>query len=237
MTKDYRRISGLRKGVVCLAADKKGAMGDRENCQCTNLHSQLKSKGPIDKTRSISVQSRRLAVVETLFDSDNRRFSCSDALVKYIPHARNRGLILKTNSNTVQNKRRRPCKNERTLMGSSDSVKTLNWEAIPYDEENVGKLVEVYGKNNVGKTSFLQHLQPTTENIEKGTTNVSIIESFIFFLLSFFLFFLTTLIFSNNVSHFALFQTSNTAVSSSPTPTPKHVSLSKTFFVKVCWKR
>ena len=203
MTKDYRRISGLRKGVVCLAADKKGAMGDRENCQCTNLHSQLKSKGPIDKTRSISVQSRRLAVVETLFDSDNRRFSCSDALVKYIPHARNRGLILKTNSNTVQNKRRRPCKNERTLMGSSDSVKTLNWEAIPYDEENVGKLVEVYGKNNVGKTSFLQHLQPTTENIEKGTTNVSIIESFIFFLLSFFFsFFLTTLIFQNDVSHF-----------------------------------
>lgn len=181
-------------------------MGDRENCQCTNLHSQLKSKGPIDKTRSISVQSRRLAVLETLFDSDNRRFSCSDALVKYIPHARNRGLILKTNSNTVQNKRRRPCKNERTLMGSSDSVKTLNWEAIPYDEENVGKLVEVYGKNNVGKTSFLQHLQPTTENIEKGTTNISIIESFIFFLLSFFFFlFLTTLIFPHNVSHFKEF--------------------------------
>lgn len=198
ITKDCRRISGLRKGVVCLAADKR----DRENCHCTNLHSQLKSKGPIDKTRSISVQSRRLAVVETLFNSDNRRFSCSDALVRNIPHARNRGLILKTNTNTVQNKRRQTCKNERTLIGSSDSVKTLNWKSIPYDEENVGKLVEVYGKNNVGKTSFLQHLQPTTENIEKGTTKVSIIESFIFFLLSFFSFLdHLGLIFKNDVSH------------------------------------
>lgn len=161
--KENRRISALRKGIVCLAADKM-LTNDRENSEsCSNLNRHTLT-GTKDKVRSLSVNNpRKTACVETRFIIDHRRFSHSDALVKHKINfqVKNRGLVLK-NNNDVQ-KEMRPSK-LKCKSASSKSANDFNWVPIPYDEKNVGKLIEVYGKSNVGRKSFL-HLLQSSENL------------------------------------------------------------------------
>lgn len=161
--KENRRISALRKGIVCLAADKM-LTNDRENSEsCSNLNRHTLT-GTKDKVRSLSVNNpRKIACVETRFIIDHRRFSHSDAFVKHKINfqVKNRGLVLK-NNNDVQ-KEMRPSK-LKCKSASSKSANDFNWVPIPYDEKNVGKLIEVYGKSNVGRKSFL-HLLQSSENL------------------------------------------------------------------------
>ncbi|XP_011443375.3 GTP-binding protein GEM [Magallana gigas] len=161
--KENRRISALRKGIVCLAADKM-LTNDRENSEsCSNLNRHTLT-GTKDKVRSLSVNNpRKIACVETRFVIDHRRFSHSDAFVKHKINfqVKNRGLVLK-NNNDVQ-KEMRPSK-LKCKSASSKSANDFNWVPIPYDEKNVGKLIEVYGKSNVGRKSFL-HLLQSSENL------------------------------------------------------------------------
>eukprot|EP00105_Crassostrea_gigas_P023522 XP_011443375.1 PREDICTED: ras-related protein RabZ-like [Crassostrea gigas] len=161
--KENRRISALRKGIVCLAADKM-LTNDRENSEsCSNLNRHTLT-GTKDKVRSLSVNNpRKIACVETRFIIDHRRFSHSDALVKHKINfqVRNRGLILKNNNDVQKEMRPRKLK---CKSASSKSANDFNWVPIPYDEKNVGKLIEVYGKSNVGRKSFL-HLLQSSENL------------------------------------------------------------------------
>lgn len=165
--KENRRISALRKGIVCLAADKM-LTNDRENSEsCSNLNRHTLT-GTKDKVRSLSVNNpRKIACVETRFIIDHRRFSHSDAFVKHKINfqVKNRGLVLK-NNNDVQ-KEMRPSK-LKCKSASSKSANDFNWVPIPYDEKNVGKLIEVYGKSNVGRKSFLHLLQSSENRSCKG---------------------------------------------------------------------
>lgn len=193
--KENRRISALRKGIVCLAADKM-LTNDRENSEsCSNLNRHTLT-GTKDKVRSLSVNNpRKIACVETRFIIDHRRFSHSDALVKHKINfqVRNRGLILK-NNNDVQ-KEMRPSK-LKCKSASSKSANDFNWVPIPYDEKNVGKLIEVYGKSNVGRKSFL-HLLQSSENLSCKGRRTFFLRFFGVFLLLFFSFLQEFLFFSN----------------------------------------
>lgn len=184
--KENRRISALRKGIVCLAADKM-LTNDRENSEsCSNLNRHTLT-GTKDKVRSLSVNNpRKIACVETRFIIDHRRFSHSDALVKHKINfqVRNRGLILK-NNNDVQ-KEMRPSK-LKCKSASSKSANDFNWVPIPYDEKNVGKLIEVYGKSNVGRKSFL-HLLQSSENLSCKGRRTFFLTFFGFFFITFFSF-------------------------------------------------
>lgn len=186
--KENRRISALRKGIVCLAADKM-LTNDRENSEsCSNLNRHTLT-GTKDKVRSLSVNNpRKTACVETRFIIDHRRFSHSDALVKHKINfqVKNRGLVLK-NNNDVQ-KEMRPSK-LKCKSASSKSANDFNWVPIPYDEKNVGKLIEVYGKSNVGRKSFL-HLLQSSENLScKGRRTFYLRFFYLGFLITFFNFY------------------------------------------------
>lgn len=185
--KENRRISALRKGIVCLAADKM-LTNDRENSEsCSNLNRHALT-GTKDKVRSLSVNNpRKIACVETRFIIDHRRFSHSDAFVKHKINfqVKNRGLVLK-NNNDVQ-KEMRPSK-LKCKSASSKSANDFNWVPIPYDEKNVGKLIEVYGKSNVGRKSFL-HLLQSSENLSCKGRRTFYLRCFGFFFITFFNFY------------------------------------------------
>lgn len=191
ISKENRRISALRKGIVCLAADKM-PMNDRDNSEsCGNL-SRHTLTGTKDKVRSLSVNNpRKITCVETRSIIDHRRFSYSDAFVKHQFNfqVRNRGLILKNNNDVKKHMRlsKLNCKS-----ASSKSANDFNWVPIPYDEKNVGKLIEVYGKTNVGRKSFLHLLQSSEDLTGKGRKNYS---NFLFFFCNFL--FLQEFIFSH----------------------------------------
>lgn len=187
ISKENRRISALRKGIVCLAADKM-PMNDRENSESCGNPNRNTLTGTKDKVRSLSVNNpRKIACVETRSFIDHRRFSYSDAFVKHKINfqVRNRGLILKKNNDVQKHMRlsKLNCKS-----ASSKSANDFNWVPIPYDEKNVGKLIEVYGKTNVGRKSFLHLLQSSEDLPGKGRKNYSnlILFCFCFFVIFYF---------------------------------------------------
>lgn len=185
--KENRRISALRKGIVCLAADKM-LTNDRENSESYSNLNRHTLTGTKDKVRSISVNNpRKIACVESRFIIDHRRFSHSDAFVKHKINfqVKNRGLVLK-NNNDVQ-KEMRPSK-LKCKSASSKSANDFNWVPIPYDEKNVGKLIEVYGKSNVGRKSFL-HLLQSSENLSCKGRRTFYLRFLGFFFITFFLIF------------------------------------------------
>ncbi|XP_062582212.1 ras-related protein rapB-like [Saccostrea cucullata] len=168
ITKNNRRLSSLRKGVQCSAADNL-TLEDGDNLKsCTFVHQQ-KCKSCVKKSRSISMNNSKIPEVgELRFNLETRRFSCSDALNAHhnrnITHNRSRGLLLKNSEAVRRQKRSSKSKDAPTLSKEDNRLKLRN--ALCKEGKDRTKLIEVYGRKNVGKTTFLHLLKSLKEFVQ-----------------------------------------------------------------------
>lgn len=144
ITEHHRWISSLGKGSSCLSADKLVSL-DREHAQEHNI-----------RNRSVSMPiSSVLALADVEYDIENRRFSSPDALIprktNFSHQTRLRSIQLKKSNHR-----------QKRISKNNEQSKTYKVEKVVHtnlDIKESTKLIEMYGRYNVGRASFMQLLK------------------------------------------------------------------------------
>lgn len=144
ITEHHRWISSLGKGNSCLSADKLVSL-DREHAQEHNI-----------RNRSVSMPiSSVLALADVEYDIENRRFSSPDALIprktNFSHQTRLRSIQLKKSNHR-----------QKRISKNNEQSKTYKVEKVVHtnlDIKESTKLIEMYGRYNVGRASFMQLLK------------------------------------------------------------------------------